>query len=368
MVRMPRVAILAVLAALIGCGSAPSVTPPVVSTPTPHAPATPTPTAVPTPQPLPPLALLRSDTEVSAVDASGHAQWSLTTAQVNTLLGAVGQDRTSIRVAGPNVLLSVVTTGPSPVGRVVVLDGTGVSLGGGSFTPNNLADDVFGAPTGSEWAYSVDDSPSSAGRHHGRIVVAGIGVAPHTVFTWVAPPGDNEQVSSWTDMGIVMERVSLGGCGAGFHPDSASFLVNPRSGTLRDLFSADHYGDARHGVQAAFAAHSPSMVIINGARFDEAGTVADRVFVSPGGTTVGVGRFSVAVCAGTTTVTVSTELVNVATGDHTDVRGCELSGWFDAARFVCGALDDPTQHLESVSGEVGAVLGNGQFLGALSGG
>lgn len=363
--------VLAALAGASGCGTATPRPPPsgVVSSPTGHAQATPTPAAVSTPAPLPPLAILESSTgDVSALDSGGHLQWSLSAAQVHTLLAASGHDTTSVRVAGPNVLLSVVTADTVPVGRVVLLDGTGTSLGGGSFTPSR-DDTVVGAPTGVEWAYSVDESPLSASRHHGRIVVAGLGVAPHTVFSWVAPPGDTERVADWSDMGIVMERVSLGGCGAGFHPDSASFLVDPQSGALTDLFSGNHYGDARHGVKAAYAARSQSAVIIDGASFDVAGTIADTVFVSPDGATVGIGRFSVGGCAGFTAVTVTTELVNVSTGGHTDVRDCRISGWFDAGHFVCAPYNttgQPMQRLEALNGTAGATLGAGSYLGALS--
>jgi hypothetical protein len=191
------------------------------------------------------------------------------------------------------------------------------------------------------------------------------------VFPWVAPAGSfDETVAGWTDMGIVMERISLGGCGAGFHPDSASFLVDPQSRTLTNLFSGDHYGDARRGVRAAFAAQSASIVVINGARFDEAHTVADRLFVSPDGTMVGVGRFSVAGCAGAPTA--STELVNVSTGGHTDVRGCEISGWFDTGRFVCQPYTATTTlsppRIEDLAGNAGAVLGAGAYVGVLSSG
>jgi hypothetical protein len=365
---------LASLAALVGCGSAGSATTPVgvASSRTSPATATSAPTAAPAPAPLPPLAVIQSASSLAAVNASGQVQWSLTQAEMDTLLSAAPHDTITARVAGPNVILSVVAAGATAQGRLVVLDGTGTSLGAGTFTPNHFADDVFGAPTGSEWAYSVDESPASADRHHGTIVVAGIGVAAHTVFSWVAPAGGyNELVAGWTDMGIVMERIGLGGCGLGFHPDTASFLVDPATGTLTDLFSGDHYADSRHGVKAAFAAQSSSAVVVNGTRFDEAGTVADGVYVSPDGSRVGVGRFSVVVCAGSPTLTVSTELIDVSSGAHSDVSGCEISGWFDTGHFVCSPLDSfsqtPTQRTEDLAGKAGANLGRGRYAGALQG-
>lgn len=372
--RTLSLAMFATLVALAGCGSAVSATTPpaVASSPT-STRATPLPSAAPTPAPLPPLAVIQSSSSLTAVNARGQVQWSLTQADMDTLLAASSHDTVTARVAGPNVILSAVVAGSITRGRLVVLDGTGTSLGGGTFTPNNAADDVFGAPGGSEWAYSVDESPASASRHHGTIVVAGIGVAAHTVFSWVAPAGSyDELVAGWTDMGIVMERVSLGGCGVGFHSDTASFLIDPMTGALTDLFAGgDHYADSRHGVKAAFAAQSSSAVVVNGNRFDEAGTVADGVYVSPDGSRVGVGRFSVVVCAGSQTFTVSTELIDVSSGTRSDVAGCEITGWFDTAHFVCSPLDSlsqtPTQRTEDLEGRAGVVLGRGLYAGVLTG-
>jgi hypothetical protein len=371
--RAPRLAILASLTTLAACGSAtaaPGRTPSATAATTPAVPIS---TPPPTPAPLPPLAILQTDAALVAVDGAGKVQWSITRADMDTLLSAAPHDTITARVAGPNVILSVVAAGSTAAGKLVVLDGTGTSIGASSFTPNHSTDDVFGAPTGTEWAYSVDDSPLAANQHHGRIVVAGIGTAAHTVFSWVAPPGGfNELVAGWTDMGIAMERIGLGGCGIGFHPDSASFLVDPGSGTLTDLFAGgDHYGDSRHGVKVAFAARSSSAVKVNGVMFDEGGTVADGVYVSPDGSRVGVGRFSVVVCAGSPTLTVSTELIEVSTGAHVDVTGCEISGWFDVGHFVCSPQDNtsttPTQRTEDLAGHAGTDLGLGRYAGVLSG-
>jgi hypothetical protein len=319
---------------------------------------------------LPPLAILQTSSTLAAVDVSGKVQWSLTQAEVNKLLSAAAHDTITARVAGPDVILSLVTAGSPPKGRLVVLDGTGTSLGGFPFIPNYFTDDVFGNAAGSEWAYSVDDSSASAARHHGRIVVAGISTAPHTLFSWVAPAGGfSEQVAAWTDMGIVMERIGLGGCGLGFHPDTASFLIDPVTGTLTSLFSAGvHYGDARHGVRTAFAAQSPSAVMVNGSTFDEVGTVATGLVVSPTGASVGVRRFTLGGCDAGSPATVRTELIDVASGAHTDLAGCGINGWFDATDFVCNAFGDTAQRIEDLTGHPGAVLGRGSFVGVLSGG
>ncbi len=368
MVRTPRLAVLAALVALAGCTPAASATTPPVLTPTAHAPATPTPTAAPTPQPLPPLAVIQVGTALVAADAGGQVQWNLTQADMDALLSAAPQTQVTARVTGPTVVLSTVPSG-SAGGRIVVIDGTGTSIGTGSFTRS--LDAPFASPTGTEWAWSVDDTPSSASpstRHHGRILVAGLTTGEHSVYGWVAPVGFRETVSDWTDAGIVMERSSLGGCGVGYHNDNASFLIDPVKRTLTNLFSGgDHYGDVRHHVTAGFA-RSSSTVLVNGVTFDEHGTVANSVYVSPDGARVGVQRYFLGGCVGgPATQRLGTELINVSDGAHTDIAGCGITGWFDAARFVCDALGDQTQHLESLTGQPGAVLGNGRFLGALTG-
>jgi hypothetical protein len=359
---------LAALVALAGCESATSATTTPAVSPTAHAPATPTPTAAPTPQPLPPLAIIQVGTALVAADASGTVQWNLTQADMDTLLSAASQTQVTARVAGPTVTLSTVTPG-SGGGRVVVIDGTGTSIGGGSFTRG--LEVPFASPTGTEWAWSVDDTPSSASprtRHHGRILVAGLATSERSVYGWVAPIGFREAVAGWTDAGIVMERSYQGGCGVGFHNDNASFLVDPVRGTLTDLFSSgEHYGEVRHHVTAGFA-RSSSAVLVNGITFDERGTVANAVYVSPDGARVGVQRFFLGGCVGGPTgQRLGTELIDVSDGAHTDIPGCGITGWFDSARFVCEALGDQTQHLESVTGQPVAVLGNGTFLGALTG-
>ncbi|HEX4756109.1 MAG TPA: hypothetical protein VH661_10235 [Candidatus Dormibacteraeota bacterium] len=358
---------LAALVALAGCTSATSLTTPPAVTPTARASATPTPTAAPTPQPLPPLAIIQVGTALVAADAGGAVQWNLTQADMDTLLSAAAQTQVTARVAGPTVTLSTVTPG-SGGGRVVVIDGTGTSIGAGSFTRGFEA--PFASPTGREWAWSVDDTPSSASpsaRHHGRILVAGIATAEHSIYGWVAPSGFRETVANWTDAGIVMERSAVGGCGVGYHNDNASFLLDPVTGTLKDLFSGgDHYGDVRHHVTAGFA-RSSSTVLVNGTTYDEHGTVANAVYVSPDGARVGVQRYFLGGCVGgPATQRLGTELIEVSSGAHTDIAGCGITGWFDAARFVCTALGDQTQHLETLTGAPGAILGNGTFLGALT--
>ena len=359
-------AIAAAAAALTACGAAATgATPsPATATPEPVS-AAPTATPSPTPAPPPPLAIIESNGGVSAVDGTGHAQWSLTSAAVNGLFSATSKDNVTERTAGPNVILSRIPATTPGTGFLVVLDRTGKQVGSGSFTPNPDAD-VFGSPTGTEWAWSVDDSPVGAQPAHGRIVVAGIGVAAHSVYSWVTPVGGfDEQVAGWTDMGIVMERIGFGGCGIGFHSDTASFLIDPVAGTLTNLFTnGDHYGDARHSVRVAFASQSESAVIVNGAAHDEAHTVANQVYVSPDGARVGVQRYELGGCAGGPP-TLNTEIIDVSTGSRTDITGCGIGGWFDAIDFACSALGDKTVKLDGLDGHAVATLGTGTFIGVV---
>jgi hypothetical protein len=328
-------------------------------------------TASPKPTPIlpppPPLAIIQGlDSSVVAVDGAGHVQWSITPTALDSLLTAATGDGITARTAGPNVILSHIPAQSQGIGNLVVLDRSGRRIGAGSFTANR-GDHVFGSPAGTEWAWSVTNGPTTDSLR-GQIMVAGIGVAAHTVFSWVAPPGaSDELVAGWTDMGIVMERIGLGGCGAGFHPDTASFLVDPVSGALTTLFTnGDHYGDARRDVRVAFAARSASRVIIDGATFDEAGSVANSVYVSPDGGSVGIQRFSLAGCGGTAP-TLHTEVVDVTRRSHSDVAGCGITGWFDATHFVCEAFNDATQKLEGIDGKAGPFLGRGSFAGVVAG-
>src|ERR1700692_4766062 len=155
-----RAAMVVAAAVLSACGSAaptPAATRGAVS-PAPTTTSTASATPTPTPLPPPPLAIIQTNTSVYAVDAAGHVQWTLNQAAMNTLLTATSTDRIPARTAGPNVILSRVPNQTQGEGNLVVLDRTGTKIGGGSFTPNAFEDDVFGSSTGTEWAWSVNDT------------------------------------------------------------------------------------------------------------------------------------------------------------------------------------------------------------------
>ena len=359
-------ATLVVLGPIAACGSTAGG---ATATVTPSTRSASTPTAVPTPTLPPPLAVIQSGSALAAFDAAGHMQWSLTASAVDALVSTAQDDHVFARTAGPNVIISRVPIRSTNGANVVLLDRTGQVVGRGSLSPFDdatQATGVVGSPAGNQWAWSVDDTPSSAPvtqHDYGRILVAGIGVPQHTLFSWVASTGSSrESVAAWTDMGIVMERVGPGGCGIGFHGDEASFLIDPTTGTLTNLFTGgEHYGDARHNVRVAFASRS-SAVLVNGITFD--GSIASDVFVSPDGSRVGVQRFSQGGCAGVSP-TLITEMIDVNTGAHADIAGCGITGWLDTTRFVCHSYGDPTQRIASIDGQPGAVLVAGDFAGAL---
>lgn len=247
-----------------------------------------------------------------------------------------------------------------------MIDRAGRVIGSGAFDVGVLAQDVFPDPSGTRWAWSVDDTPTVQTRHHGRIMVAGLGIAKHSVYGWVAPEGATESVGAWTDMGIVMQRFAFGGCGEGFLGDGASFLIDPAAGTLTDLFSGDHYLDARHGARVSRAVDSLSKVYINGTPFDESGTIVDSAYVSPDGTLVGVARITPIGCADDThQPKLGTQIVNVTTGAHVDRSGCLIAGWFDATHYACRSLSTAVATLDDLQGNTVATLGTGAFLGVL---
>ncbi len=195
--------------------------------------------------------------------------------------------------------------------------------------------------------------------------MAGLGIPKHAVFGWVAPVGAWEAVGGWTDMGIVMKRLVAGGCGAGFYGDSASFLIDPTTGTLTDLFSGAHYLDARHGARVARALDSQSDVIINGMHHDERGTIVFGAYASPDGSLVGIARLTPVSCIGGAQPKLGTELVTVATQAHVDLSGCLIAGWFDTTHYACRSLSSGVVTFDDLRGNIVATLGNAFFAGAL---
>ena len=280
-------------------------------------------------------------------------------------MGATAIDRVGVRVAGPNVVLTV-NRGTVQPGSFAMLAANGqtitsesLPIGAGILAPD---------PSGSQWAWSVDDTPASAPSgtsHHGHIVVAGQNAPQRVVSSWVAPPGFVDILTDWTDMGIILERPDQGGCGIGYHNDDATFLVDPATGAISQLFAnGQHYGDARRGVVAGFAS-SRSAILINGTIYDEPGTVANKLFVSADGSEVGVERYHVSSCGDESNI--STELIDVGTHASQDITGCGISGWFDQSNFVCHGLGDTKQKVESLQGQTVASLGDGEFEGVLPG-
>lgn len=333
--------------------------------------ATSTPTQTPTPSLLaePPLAVITVAGSLAVVDGLGQTQWTVSQATVDQLLGATTTDDVVVRVAGPHVVLEV-SHGVSQPGRLAVLDRDGHTMSTVSVEDAvGSAEGVAPDPSGTRWAWSVDDTPASAPSgtsHHGHIVVGGLTGTKRTMASWVAPPGYIDIVSDWTDMGIILERPDQGGCGVGYHNDNASFLVDATTGAISQLFAnGQHYGDARRGVVGGFASN-PSTILVDGTAYDEPATVASKLFVSPDGLEVGVERYRIESCSAQPT-SISTELIAVGSQTRQDIAGCGISGWLDPTHFVCHGVADMKQHIESLQGQPGANLGDGEFEGIVLG-
>ena len=311
---------------------------------------------------------------MSLVDGTGKSVLTLTMAALDAFVSAAPSgDTISEQVAGPNLLVLRVSNDQAADPRppaLAIVDRSGTNIGGYSFAGSVPdVDTVHGSPSGTEWTWSVTDSRSTQGpgqgSTRGRILVAGLGIPAHTVLSWAPPAGTWDTVAAWTDMGVVVMRESGGGCGSGFHPDQASFLLDPASGTLTTLFSNDnHFADARHGVTVGFAAQSQSAVLINGRTWDELSSTATSALVSPDGGTVGIGRVRTPGCGSLPGQW--TEFVDVTGGGSHEVSGCDIAAWFDATRWVCATAAQWT--LRGVDGSMGAALGpiSDSYIGTLA--
>ncbi|MHB8718068.1 MAG: hypothetical protein ACYDAC_04135 [Candidatus Dormibacteria bacterium] len=353
-----------------GCGLAAGAG---TATPSPQPSTSPLPAA--TPALTHPLAVFLTEdashatTGVAAVDATGRQRWSIPLSSLNELLGDAPPDSThpqpdvDVVAGGGHVAVFPLSPGSDPF-KVVVLDSSGTKVAEGE-AGGGLGNFAV-SPDATEWAWSVDldaASPNSNARHHGIVEVAGINTPAHVVYTWLAPVGSSEQIGAWTDMGIVLERLGSGGCGAGFHSDTASFLIDPQTHVLTDLLSdGSHFIDARHGVVVAEPPSGRSVVTVDGTPFDEAGTIVAGAYVSPDGVLVGVARVTPVACAGgNETAKLSTELITVSTGQTVDIAGGMIRGWFDARHFVTG-----DGALVNTQGVFGPTLAPGSFRGVVA--
>ena len=348
---VPLVLLLAACAAAApGTTPTPTAKATASATATPPLVPTPSPTAVPTPVPEPPLALFYSDEGAMAVfNGQGVEQWSLTNAQEGQLFGLTAKQASSYNLgpqAGNSDVFFFYQASPTTPNQVVVLSRTGKLIGKGTApaldNPEDLGYTMNSfqvSPIGTEWAWSVDQTPTATGKHQGYIEIGGLGIADRIVYRWVAPVAFTEQVNGWTDDGIIMQRVQVGPCGSG--GGEAWFTINPSTGQLHQLVPpTDQMLDARNGVIAASPPNAPHSVLINGVTYSESRSIAYGASISPDGAHVAVGRESFNPCGGGAIPTTSLEMVTLANGSHIDIANLQIAGWWGNDEFVASPPDN----------------------------
>jgi hypothetical protein len=343
---------------LAACGTTAATTAHSSSpTPTPTATTillpTPSPTAVPTPAPEPPLALFFGGPCVGGlkvVNAQGVEQWGLTNAQEGKFFGLTAKqacnNNLAPQIGGSNLFFFYQATPTSP-NKVAVVSRTGKLLGTGTAPALPSLGSVsyywsfVVSPTGTEWAWPVDQTPNANGKHHGAVEIGGLGEANRILYRWVAPVGFTETLVGWTDTGIIMQRTEDEFCGGG--TDTAAdawFAINPSTGKLTELFTGnERFFGASSGDTVAGLLNDPHTVLIKGVRYPESKSVLAGAAISPDGAHVGVLRVSFNPCGGGAIPKDSIEIVNVATHTHVDLQGMQLVSWWDNNEIIAVSDD-----------------------------
>jgi hypothetical protein len=297
----------------------------------------------------PPLALLYNSSpapgaqQLEVINAKGVEQWGLTQAQEGQYFGLTAQQYGAAsngpQIGGSNLFFFFQST-PTSAYQVAVVSQSGTLIGRGSAPALNPYADGTGpfqvSPTGTEWAWTTDETPNASGQHHGVVEVGGLGEVNRIVYRWVAPAGFTEQLINWTNTGIIMQRTELGGpfpCGGYDSTDYAWFAINPVSDALTELFAGnDRFQDASSGVTAAIPLNAPHTVIVNGVSYSESQSVAASASISPDGVHVAVFRESFDPCGGGNIPTTSVEIITVANHSHVDLSTLYFDSW-------CGPSD-----------------------------
>ena len=353
------VALLLAACASAGPATSPTPTAKATTTATPTVVPTPSPTAVPTSAPEPPLALFYSDKGAMAVfNSQGVEQWGLTNAQEGKLFGLTPQQASNYNL-GPdsgnsNVFFFYQATATS-INHVVVLSRNGTLLGTGtapalpSASDASYSPDTFEvSPTGTEWAWLIDQTPHSVGQHHGVVEVGGLREANRIVYRWVAPVGFTELLDGWTNTGIILQRTPGGGpfpCGGYDNSGYAWFAINPSTGTLTDLVSGNEQlmsnlgagGAAGSGVIVASFLNDAHSVLINGVKYSESKSVVATASISPDGAHIAVDRESFNPCGGGNIPASSVEIVTLANQSHVDLANLQLASWWGDNEIVADA-------------------------------
>jgi len=289
---------------------------------------------------------------MEVVNAQGVEQWGLTNAQEGQLFGLTAAQASKFNFgpqSGNSNLFFSYQPSPTSSIKVAVVSRTGKLLGVGTAPALPSAGDAsyswpfVVSPTGTEWAWPVDQTPNSAGQHHGLVEVGGLGEANRIVYRWVAPVGFTELLSGWTDTGIIMQRTPEGGpfpCGGYESSDYAWFAINPSTGTLHELFAGnDQFIAASSGVTVAGLLNDAHAVLINGVSYSESKFIVGGASISPDGAYVAVGRESFNPCAGGKVPQSSIEIVTLANHSHVDLQNLALQGWWDSNHFIAWPTD-----------------------------
>lgn len=365
---VPAVPLIGLVAACSGVTPVATIhTPPApTSRPLPSAaPAKPSSTPSPTPAPPP------QPVVVITQAVSGHTVLQAMSPD-GTPLWAVPIGNQTFNVAGSRIFETDYTAR-----RITVIDSRGYTVGSGA-EPNGAI--VF-SPSAAEWAWSTLDStsPSPAASSQpvaasGSFWVAGIGVAAHVVYHWkeTAAAGGYafDDLVEWSDQGLVSSP-NPPGAGCSQNGQTASFVVDPSSGTRTDLAS-DGRGvvDVHAGVVAAFT--TPQTVVLSGrTQYTWTNTPVDndrpasQAFVSPAGTTVMVPVINTG-CMGQMPEQ-RTVFINVADHSIAVVPGFFGRYWLDDTHAVAEVVTSNAYPELDVIGVDGthSLLGHGDVVGVL---
>ena len=269
-------------------------------------------------------------------------QWGLTYAQEGKFFGLTPQQAGNFtpgdfQIGGSNLFFFSQATPTSP-NKIAVVSMTGKLLGVGNAPalPNSSSVSYYWSfvvsPTGTEWAWPVDQTPNANGKHHGVIEIGGLGEANRTLYRWVAPVGFSETLVGWTDAGIIMQRTGDGPCGGGA---DAWFTINPDAGKLAELFTGNEgFLGVSSGDTVASLSNDPHTVLINGVKYSESKSVLAGAAISPDGGRVAVMRVSFDPCGGGNIPEDSIEIVNVANHTHVDLQGIQLVSWWNNDEII----------------------------------
>lgn len=347
--RHGLIATLPLAVLLAACAAAAPATSPTTAAATPTQIPAPTPSAVPTPASEPPLALFYNYSpapgalQLEVINAKGVQQWGLTQAQEAQYFGLTatqyGPIGNSPQIGGADLFFFIQST-PTSADQVAVVSSTGALIGRGTAPAFSLAvtSPFQVSPIGTEWAWTTDETPNATGQHHGVVEVGGLGKTNRILYRWVAPVGFTEQLDGWTNTGIILQRIPLGGpfpCGGYDDATNAWFAINPGTGTLRELFTGNQqFIDASSGVTVAGLISDSHAILINGVQYSESNSIAGGASISPDGSEVAVFRETFNPCGGGNIPRNSIELINVANHSHVDLPDLGFPVWWNNQQIL----------------------------------